>query len=86
MDDKDHRPFVIGRSEELEWNGMNGAWDDGCDELLELNRGHWEIENRLHWVRDVAFNEDRSQKVPPRPSLVELVYCAPIYSENSVRR
>ncbi len=27
----------------------------------ELVRGHWEIENRLHWVRDVTFDEDRSQ-------------------------
>lgn len=27
----------------------------------ELLRGHWEIENRLHWVRDVTFDEDRSQ-------------------------
>lgn len=29
--------------------------------LLELVRGHWTIENRLHWVRDVTFDEDRSQ-------------------------
>lgn len=29
--------------------------------LLELSRGHWEIENCLHWVRDVVFDEDRSQ-------------------------
>ena len=29
--------------------------------LLTLNRGHWGIENRLHWVRDVTFDEDRSQ-------------------------
>jgi len=29
--------------------------------LLALNRGHWEIENRLHWVRDVTFGEDHSQ-------------------------
>ena len=21
-------------------------------------RGHWEIENRLHWVKDVTFHED----------------------------
>jgi len=24
-------------------------------------RGHWGIENRIHWVRDVTFDEDRSQ-------------------------
>jgi predicted transposase YbfD/YdcC len=24
-------------------------------------RGHWAIENRLHWVRDVTLDEDRSQ-------------------------
>jgi len=29
--------------------------------LLNLVRGHWHIENRLHWVRDVTFDEDRSQ-------------------------
>jgi len=29
--------------------------------LLDLNRGHWAIENRLHWVRDVTYDEDRSQ-------------------------
>lgn len=26
--------------------------------LLEIARGHWEIENRLHWVRDVCLGED----------------------------
>jgi len=29
--------------------------------LLALVRGHWIVENRLHWVRDVTFDEDRSQ-------------------------
>jgi len=30
-------------------------------QLLRLWREHWHIENRLHWVRDVTFDEDRSQ-------------------------
>jgi hypothetical protein len=30
-------------------------------ELLGYNRGHWEIENRLHYVRDMTYDEDRSQ-------------------------
>jgi len=29
--------------------------------LLDLNRGHWSIENRTHYVRDVTFGEDRSR-------------------------
>lgn len=29
--------------------------------LLSLVRGHWQIENKSHWVRDVTFDEDRSQ-------------------------
>jgi predicted transposase YbfD/YdcC len=29
--------------------------------VLDLVRGHWSIENKSHWVRDVTFDEDRSQ-------------------------
>ena len=29
--------------------------------LLAYNRGHWQIENRLHHVRDMTYDEDRSQ-------------------------
>jgi len=29
--------------------------------LLRLVRQHWHIENKSHWVRDVTFDEDRSQ-------------------------
>lgn len=28
--------------------------------LLVLWREHWHIENKLHWIRDVTFDEDRS--------------------------
>jgi predicted transposase YbfD/YdcC len=30
-------------------------------ELADVIRGHWTIEDRLHWVRDVIYDEDRSQ-------------------------
>ena len=29
--------------------------------LLSLVRQHWSIENKSHWVRDVTYDEDRSQ-------------------------
>jgi hypothetical protein len=31
------------------------------ERLLALVRGHWQIENKSHWVRDMTFDEDRSQ-------------------------
>lgn len=30
-------------------------------DLMRLWRGHWHIENRLHYVRDVTFAEDASR-------------------------
>ena len=30
--------------------------------LNEKIRDHWKIENSLHWILDVAFHEDQSQK------------------------
>jgi predicted transposase YbfD/YdcC len=31
------------------------------EQLAEALRGHWTIEDRLHWVRDVTYGEDLSQ-------------------------
>ena len=30
-------------------------------QLADWIRGHWSIENKTHWVRDVTYDEDRSQ-------------------------
>lgn len=29
--------------------------------LLQIVRTHWQIENSLHWVLDIAFREDESR-------------------------
>ena len=31
------------------------------ERLLASVRGHWHIENKLHYVRDFTYDEDRSQ-------------------------
>jgi len=43
--------------------GMTSLPREQCapQQLLEVVRSHWHIENRLHYVRDVTFREDASQ-------------------------
>ena len=37
-----------------------------ASELLKVWRSHWGIENRLHWVRDTLWQEDRCRIKNPR--------------------
>lgn len=39
----------------LDWHEATAA------QIAALVRGHWKIENAVHWVRDVVFDEDRHQ-------------------------
>ena len=32
----------------------------GPETMVAWVRSHWHIENRLHWVRDVTYQEDKS--------------------------
>ncbi len=40
---------------------IRGTDERAAERLLALVRGHWTIENGVHWIRDVTFDEDRSQ-------------------------
>lgn len=52
-----------GALQEETWYGLTSLPASEADpkRLLGLLRGHWHIENKSHWVRDVIFDEDRSQ-------------------------
>jgi hypothetical protein len=51
---KRHHEVVYGVT------SLEPAWADPA-RIGSLARGQWEIENRLHYVRDVTYDEDRSQ-------------------------
>lgn len=59
-----HSTDLAGRKRRTEVvygiTSLAAAWADPA-RLAVLVRGHWEVENCLHWVRDVTFDEDRSR-------------------------
>ena len=60
------RKRIILKSGEVQTETVYGitslsAQRAGAASLQRLVRGHWSIENRSHWVRDVTFGEDHSQ-------------------------
>lgn len=48
-----------------------------AERLLALDRGHWGIENRLHYVRDVTLGEDASRvRSGHAPRVYAMLRCA----------
>jgi hypothetical protein len=45
--------------QEVLWVAGGSIGPLSVQQALECLRGHWEIENRLYWVRDVSFCEGR---------------------------
>jgi predicted transposase YbfD/YdcC len=51
----------IGEETEIETRYFMTSLASDAQKILKVKRSHWGIENRLHWVLDIAFNEDHSR-------------------------
>jgi predicted transposase YbfD/YdcC len=59
-------------------------------QFAEAVRGHWAIENKLHWVLDVNFKEDscriRTDNAPENFAIIKHMAVNLIRKENSKKR
>lgn len=72
-------------SKEIEYFISSAAWS--AQRFAELIRGHWSIENALHWSLDVVFHEDdvqiRTDHSPENLSVVRKIAKAMLQHEPS---
>lgn len=51
----------IGETAEVQTHYFISSLPADAKTTLEVKRSHWKIENQLHWVLDLAFQEDESR-------------------------
>lgn len=65
------------------------SWDASAQAFLQAIREHWQIENGLHWVLDIAFREDdsriRKDHAPQNMALLRHMALNLLKQETSVK-
>ena len=51
----------LGNERSLETRYYITSLRNNARQLLTAIRSHWQVENALHWVLDIAFREDESR-------------------------
>ena len=51
----------IGEESEVQTSYFITSLENNAGKILNARRSHWGVENCLHWVLDIAFNEDHSR-------------------------
>ena len=53
--------LVTVRNEQTSTRYFISSWSASARDFLQAIRDHWQVENGLHWVLDIAFREDESR-------------------------
>ena len=73
---------------ETERRSLISSLEPDAAKILEASRRHWQIENGLHWVLDVAFEEDhsqvRTQNAAENLALVRRLVASAVKQDNRV--
>ena len=81
---------LVGDQQSLERRFYITSLPAQAERLSAAVRGHWGIENRVHWVLDVAFSEDqsrvRSGNAAANLALVRRLAVSALQREKSLKR